>query len=107
PSKVRPAGDGIPDRWETGTQSHESLAGLTAAVDHLAGLGGERPTRRRALLAAMTAIGEHERRLARRFLEGIDPIPGLTLYGIADPARANERAPTFALRIAGRSPREV
>jgi cysteine desulfurase family protein (TIGR01976 family) len=107
PYKVRPAGDGIPDRWETGTQSHESLAGLIAAVDHLAGLGGERPTRREALLAAMTAIGEHERRLARRFLDGIAPIPGLALYGIADPDRANERAPTFSLRIAGRSPREV
>jgi cysteine desulfurase family protein (TIGR01976 family) len=111
PYKVRPAGDGIPDRWETGTQSHESLAGLIAAVDYLAGLGlgegGERPTRREALRAAMAAIGEHERGLAERFLAGTAAIPGLTLYGIADPARTHERAPTFALRIAGRSPRDV
>ena len=107
PYKVRPAGDGIPDRWETGTQSHESLAGLTAAVDYLAGMGGSQPTRREALRHAMSRIGEHERHLAERFLTGVAAIPGLTLYGIADPARAGDRAPTFALRIAGRAPREV
>ena len=34
-------------------------------------------------------------------------IPGLTFYGIADPARFDERVPTVAVRIAGRSPREL
>ena len=33
PYKVRPAADRIPGRWETGTQNHEAMAGVTAAVE--------------------------------------------------------------------------
>ena len=39
PYKVRPATDSIPGRWETGTQNHEGMAGVTAAVEYLAELG--------------------------------------------------------------------
>ena len=39
PYKVRPAPEALPDRWETGTQLHEGLAGVIAAVDYLADLG--------------------------------------------------------------------
>jgi cysteine desulfurase family protein (TIGR01976 family) len=39
PYKVRPASNASPERWMTGTQNHEGLAGVTAAVDYLAGLG--------------------------------------------------------------------
>lgn len=37
--KVRPASDPAPDRWETGTQNHEGLAGLLGAIDYLALIG--------------------------------------------------------------------
>lgn len=37
--KLQPAPDNSPDRLETGTQSHESIAGAAAAVDFLASLG--------------------------------------------------------------------
>ena len=37
--KVRPAPDGLPGRWMTGTQNHEGIAGTAAAVDYLADLG--------------------------------------------------------------------
>src|SRR5258706_15171409 len=33
PYKVRPATDALPDRWETGTQVQELIAGIGAAVD--------------------------------------------------------------------------
>jgi cysteine desulfurase family protein (TIGR01976 family) len=39
PYKVRPAAETMPDRWETGTQTHECIAGVAAAVDYLADLG--------------------------------------------------------------------
>ncbi|MGC2830061.1 MAG: cysteine desulfurase-like protein, partial [Candidatus Acidiferrum sp.] len=39
PYKVRPAPDSLPDRWETGTQVQELIAGVGAAVDYLAELG--------------------------------------------------------------------
>ena len=38
--KVRPAPDTLPDRWMTGTQNHEGIAGALAAVEYLADLGG-------------------------------------------------------------------
>src|SRR5712671_1136523 len=38
PYKVRPATDSLPDRWETGTQAQELIAGIGAAVDYLAEL---------------------------------------------------------------------
>jgi selenocysteine lyase/cysteine desulfurase len=42
-----------------------------------------------------------------RFLEGLSGLPRVRLWGIADPARVGERTPTFALRVAGESPRET
>jgi cysteine desulfurase family protein (TIGR01976 family) len=40
PYKVRPATEELPGRWMTGTQSHEAMAGVTAAVEYLAWVGG-------------------------------------------------------------------
>ena len=37
--KVRPAPETLPDRWMTGTQNHEGLAGVAAAVEYLAEIG--------------------------------------------------------------------
>jgi cysteine desulfurase family protein (TIGR01976 family) len=110
--RVRPAPDHPPDRWETGTGNHEALAGLAAAVDYLAAVGREcgEPNgadRRAAVVAGMEAIGAHESRLTRRFLAGAVDVPGLRMYGIGDPGRADERTPTFALRLGGRTPRQV
>lgn len=111
PYKVRPAADTLPDRWETGTQNHEGLAGVTAAVEYLAELGRrhtpEAKGRRAALLTAYDAIGAYERSLLEQLVPGLLEIPGLTFYGITDPARFAERVPTVAVRIAGRSPREL
>jgi cysteine desulfurase family protein (TIGR01976 family) len=39
PYKVRPATEELPGRWMTGTQSHEAMAGVVAAVEYLAELG--------------------------------------------------------------------
>jgi selenocysteine lyase/cysteine desulfurase len=101
--KVRPAPDEAPDRWETGTQSFESLAGVTAAVDYLASLGAG-ASRRDRLTDAMTRIGEHEAMLAQRFLDGIAGLPGIRLFGTSEVKR---RAPIFAVAIDNRHPDEV
>ncbi len=111
PYKVRPASDSLPDRWETGTQCHEGLAGVAAAVDYLAELGRRSApaaaSRRQALLAAYAAIQEYERALAGRMIAGLLAIPGLTFYGISDPARFSSRVPTVAIRMAGKTPLEI
>ena len=95
PYKLRPASDAVPDRWETGTQSHESMAGTIAAIAYIGTVGG------------FDAIAGHERLLATRFLEGVARIPGVRLIGIGDPDRVDERTPTFAIRVGGQHPQET
>ena len=104
PYKVRPAPDDPPASWETGTRSHEALAGLSACVDYIASLGPGNGDRRARIGAAMTAVAEHEAELSKIFLEGMSGRDAVTLYGISDPARIVERTPTFALRTRGESP---
>ena len=104
--KVRPAHD----RFETGTQSFEAIAGTGAAVDYLRSVGGRAGgggNRRAELVAAMSAIREYERALAERMIAGLAAIPGLRVWGITDPSRFDERTPTFALTVDGVAPREV
>ena len=85
-------------RFETGTPSFEAFAGLVAAIDYLRDLGdGD-------LDAAYAAIRAHEEALCVRVLEGVAALPGVTLHGIADPARVAERTPTFSVTVAGRGP---
>jgi selenocysteine lyase/cysteine desulfurase len=53
----------------------------------------------------MRAIEAYERELSARVLAGFATIPGLTVHGLADPARVAERTPTFAVTLAGWTPR--
>jgi cysteine desulfurase family protein (TIGR01976 family) len=95
--RVRPADEHPPGhRFETGTQSHESVAGATAAIEYLGSLGGG------LLERAFELIVEHEDALARRFLAGLPD--GVELYGIRAP---EGRTPTFCFNLPGRAPREV
>lgn len=103
PYKLDAADDVDPSRWETGTQSHEALAGTIAAIDYIAG-AGVGTTRADALRDGFARFHEHERTLTARFLDGLSRIDGIRLFGIADPARADERTPTFAVRIGEQDP---
>jgi selenocysteine lyase/cysteine desulfurase len=91
-------------RFETGTLSHEALAGFMAAIEYLESLGTHGADRSTRLDLAYQRIEAHERALARRTLERLNEIPGLSLYGIADPARVDERTPTFCFNLEGWSP---
>lgn len=111
PYKVRPASDESPSRWETGTLNYEGLAGLVATLDYLAELGRRllpsASNRRAALAAALEASREYERELSEHLIAGLLKIPGLTLYGITEPARFACRTPTVAIRLAGIPPYAV
>jgi len=106
PYKLRAAPDDDPDRWESGTQSHEALAGTIAAIDYIAGIGGG-GERRAAIRRGYAAFEAHERELAARFLEGVAALDRVRLLGITDPARIDERTPTFAVLVDGRHPIEA
>ncbi len=119
--KVRPSSDLPPGKWETGTQSFESIAGLQACLEYLAELGGNADDLTAAeggdathhgasaYKRAMRAIQAHEADLARTFLERFHQaaLPGWRLHGIGDPASCHERTPTFALTCGDRTPHDV
>jgi cysteine desulfurase family protein (TIGR01976 family) len=107
PDKLVPAPDEVPGRFERGTAAFADLAGVIAAVEHLAGLApaaAETTTasRRERLLASMTAVESYERELFGRMLGGLAAMDHVTLYG-----RAARRAPTAYFTVAGHSPRAV
>jgi cysteine desulfurase family protein (TIGR01976 family) len=99
--KVRPAPSKPAGKWETGTQSFESLAGSTAAVEYLASIGGSEGTRRQRIARAMAATKEYEQELSERFLRGAAEVPGLQVFGITDIETLENRTPTFAVRLHG------
>jgi cysteine desulfurase family protein (TIGR01976 family) len=107
--KVRPASGRPPGKWETGTQSFESIAGVGAAVDYLASIGPAEAgaERRLRLRQALQSIRHYEALISDRFLRGATTVPGLRVYGITDVERIDERTPTFAVSLPGRTPREV
>ena len=114
PYQVRPAPQTGPEKFETGTKNHECLAGLAATLDYLAELGRRSMTNggaaappRAALQHAMTAIHAYEQTLSAALLAGLTTVPGLRVYGIADPARLDERVPTFAFTLDGHPPLAV
>lgn len=116
--KVRPASDLPPERWETGTLPHESLAGALAAIEYIQWVGRDaiarrtgrphvRSNRRGQIQSAMLAIREYEKWLSLRLIEGLGSIDRVSIAGITDPAKLDERTPTVIFAVEGREPRDV
>jgi cysteine desulfurase family protein (TIGR01976 family) len=108
--KLRPVPDKLPDRWMTGTQSHEGLAGVAAAIDYIAVLGaahreheGTFPTfsgRRLQVHAGLAAIREYEAQLTRQLLDGLAKRRRYRVWGITEPDRLAGRVPTVSVTLA-------
>ena len=88
PDKLAPASNAVPWRFERGTLPFADLAGVTAAVAHLAALapsasagsgrpapGASPPSRRERVLASMAAVEAYEAALFARLAGGL---PSLT-----------------------------
>jgi cysteine desulfurase family protein (TIGR01976 family) len=103
PDKLAPAPQEVPDRFEQGTLPFADLAGVTAAVEHLASLAGLAPgTRRERILAGMAAAEAHEQGLFRVLLGGLDAMDHVTTFG-----KAARRTATAYFTVASRTPRQV
>ncbi len=108
PYRVETNKEALPGKFEMGMLNNASVAALGAALEYLLWLAeltaGPReafPDRAAKFGAAMASITGFEKTITRRVLEGLRALdlPRFRLFGIADPARAGERVPTFAFDI--------
>ena len=116
--KVRPAQNVPPHRWETGTASFETIAGVGAAIDYFVGIGQQYGVdytahfpgftgRRLELKTAMAALGDYERELVAHLIQVLQSFPDITIAGITDPARYHERVPTVVFTKTGHTPEAI
>jgi selenocysteine lyase/cysteine desulfurase len=106
--KLQPSPDYSPDRLETGTQNHEGIAGVAAAVGFLASIGGAAPgssaDRRPALVRALGLLHARGEVLFARLWHGLGAIDGVRLHGRPPGAM---RTPTVAFTVAGHDAGDV
>jgi cysteine desulfurase family protein (TIGR01976 family) len=101
--KVRPSSNLLPGKWMTGTQNHEGIFGVAAAVEYLwdLGIAGE------PLQNVMSAIQAYEQTLSKHLLMGLAERPRYRVLGIRDPDRVDERCPTVSITSKDATPHEL
>jgi cysteine desulfurase family protein (TIGR01976 family) len=116
--KVRPAPNDPPGKYETGTQSHEGIAGTLAAVNYLAAIGERYGTederyfpqltgRRLHLKTGMAVLRAYDHVLSAAILDELETVPGVRVRGVTDRRRLHERVPTVSFTWEGHHPRDV
>ena len=118
--KVRPASNNLPDKFETGTQNHEGIAGVLGTMEYFEWIsdnfGAEYKTaltelgysdRKLRLKQAISAIHAYESELNRALLSALESIPGLRIYGLTDPLKLDERVATYSFRLKDIPPLEL
>jgi selenocysteine lyase/cysteine desulfurase len=81
---------GMPDRDEAGSPNVIGAVAMAAAAQALMDVG-------------MDAIAAHEHDLITYALTALQQVPGVTVYGETDPARANEKCGVIPFNVAGLS----
>ncbi len=118
PYKLRPADDEIPWRFETGTQSHEGMAGTQAAVEYIAWIGETMAQdyhdrypafhgRRKYVHAALDFLFDYEKELAAHLISGLQQLPGVKIQGVSDLSALDRRVPTVSFTAAGSQPADI
>jgi cysteine desulfurase/selenocysteine lyase len=85
-------------------QALRLLADLALTPDRPVYFGTARPLPRDVVRDAMSRVSRWNSQLTARALDGLGAIPGITIYGPADPAR---RTSLVAFNLAGRDPVSV
>lgn len=117
--RVRPAPSEPPGKFETGTGNFEGIAGVLGALEYLEWVGetfggtyadnyqDRYQGRAMKLKQAMAAIRAYEYELSRALMDVLEETPGVTIYGLTDRRRLEERVPTFAFNLDGKHPEKV
>lgn len=104
--KVRPVGDELPHKFETGTLSHEGMAGCLGAVEYMESLGSG-ATRRARIISAWAKMEALEHATTRRLIEGLEARKGLTIRGVTSANAMHRRVPTVSFTIDGVNPSAI
>jgi cysteine desulfurase family protein (TIGR01976 family) len=118
PYKVRPSPAELPWCFETGTQSHEGLAGIAATVDYFALIGQSMAEeqlgnwdqfqgQRQQVHAAMELLFDYEKTLTSRLIDGLLDIDGITVQGTTDKDAMDRRVPTVSFTHATVAPDKI
>jgi selenocysteine lyase/cysteine desulfurase len=102
PDKLLPSTNAVPERFELGTLPYELLAGVTAAVDFLAGLAPATGERRPRLRDSFEALETHETAMLQRLDNGLELLGNVTRYG-----RPVRRTPLVLFSVVGVNSAEV
>jgi len=102
PDKLEPSPNDVPERLELGTPGLANMAGITAAVDHLADLVTGEGNRRQRLDRSYAVLTAREDVLVRGTITRLTGIPGVHMVGA--PAR---RTGTICLTVDTIAPDEV
>jgi cysteine desulfurase family protein (TIGR01976 family) len=115
--KLRPVPEELPQRWMTGTQNHEGLAGVVAAIDYLAEIGSKNPdyvakysslaTPCREIHAGLAAIRDYELSLCSKLLDGLAQRRRLKIRGIQDRDRLRCRVPTISITSSDHTTQQI
>jgi selenocysteine lyase/cysteine desulfurase len=117
--RVCPARHDPPGKFVTGTGNFEGVCGMLGALEYIEWVGetfsaehaeryaGNYSGRRLSFKLGMSAIRSYEYELSRALLDILAETPGVTVYGITDTRRLEERVPTCAFTLKGKSPRQV
>jgi cysteine desulfurase family protein (TIGR01976 family) len=81
PDKLEPSSDVVPERFELGTAGMANMAGITAAVDHLADLVAGEGSRRQRLDRSLAALEAREGVLVPETISRLTGIPGVRMVG--------------------------
>ena len=101
--KVRPAGEDLPHKFETGTLSHEGMAGTLGAIEYLEQFGtGE--TRARRIASAWGTLADYEHGITLKLIEGLKTFKGITIRGITSANAMHRRVPTVSFTLDGHHP---
>lgn len=104
--KVRPAGEDLPHKFETGTLSHEGMAGTLGAIEYLEQFGtGE--TRAKRIASAWNNLADYEHKITLRLIEGLKTFKGLTIRGITSANAMHRRVPTVSFTLDGHHPQDM
>ena len=118
PYKPRPLTSELPWCFESGTQSHEGVAGVLATVDYFDEIGRtmagdylnnwpQFSGRRQRIHAAVEMMFDYEKTLASRLIDGLLDIEGVKIQGITAKDAEDRRVPTVSFTYDSVAPDDI